>query len=246
MYLGNDGGIWRTDDAEALTITWTNLNDSLLTLTQFYPSISINTSSPSIAFAGTQDNGSQNYQGGVSWVDNHQCGDGGSTAVDAVVPSTVYIGCATGYPVNASYQNGTVGTFSPAVNGIDPTDPSDFIPPLATDPNTANLLYFGTTKIYQSFDAANTWMPRSRAAGLRSRRLADSNRGRAGEFQRCLHRIKRWGSLCRANRYHAVCLLPSRRVPHRAARGNRHRNRSLRSHWKHRLCCAFGIFFQWH
>ncbi|MGC2670952.1 MAG: IPT/TIG domain-containing protein [Candidatus Acidiferrum sp.] len=157
MYLGNDGGIWRTDDAEALTIAWTNLNDSLLTLTQFYPSISINTSSPSIAFAGTQDNGSQNYQGGVSWVDNHQCGDGGSTAVDAVVPSTVYIGCATGYPVNASYQNGTVGTFSPAVNGIDPTDPSDFIPPLATDPNTANLLYFGTTRIYQSFDAANTW-----------------------------------------------------------------------------------------
>ena len=90
-------------------------------------------------------------------VDNQQCGDGGSTAVDAVVPSTVYIGCATGYPVNASYQNGTVGTFSPAVNGIDPTDPSDFIPPLATDPNTANLLYFGTTRIYQSFDAANTW-----------------------------------------------------------------------------------------
>jgi len=157
LYLGNDGGIWRTDDAEASTITWANLNDSLLTLTQFYPSISINTSSPSIAFAGTQDNGSQNYQGGVSWVDNNLCGDGASTAVDAVVPSTVYIGCATGYQVNASYQNGAVGTFSPAVNGVDPADTANFVPPLATDPNTANLLYFGTTKIYQSFDAANTW-----------------------------------------------------------------------------------------
>jgi hypothetical protein len=157
LYLGNDGGIWRTDDAEASTISWTNLNDSLLTLTQFYPSISINTSSPSIAFAGTQDNGSQNYQGGVGWVDNHLCGDGASTAVDPLVPSTVYIGCATGFPVNASYQNGTIGTFSPAVNGIDPTDAADFIPPIATDPNTPNLLYFGTTRIYQSFDAANTW-----------------------------------------------------------------------------------------
>jgi hypothetical protein len=157
LYLGNDGGIWRTDDAEAATITWTNLNDSLLTLTQFYPSISINPSSPSIAFAGTQDNGSQNYQGGVAWADNKLCGDGASTAVDAVVPSTVYIGCATGFQVNASYQNGAAGTFSPAVNGIDANDVSDFIPPLATDPNTANLLYFGTTKIYQSFDAANTW-----------------------------------------------------------------------------------------
>ena len=157
LYLGNDGGMWRTDDAEAATISWTNLNDSLLTLTQFYPSISINPSSPSIAYAGTQDNGSQNYQGGVSWVDNNLCGDGASTAVDGVVPSTVYIGCATGSQVNASYQNGATGTFSPAVNGIDPSDTSSFIPPLATDPNTANVLYFGTTKVYQSFDAANTW-----------------------------------------------------------------------------------------
>jgi len=157
LYLGNDGGIWRTDDAEAATIAWTNLNDSLLTLTQFYPSISINPSSPSIAYAGTQDNGSQNYQGGVSWVDNNLCGDGASTAVDAAVPSTVYIGCATGYQVNASYQNGAAGTFSPAVNGINPSDAADFIPPLITDPNTANVLYFGTNLVYQSQDAANSW-----------------------------------------------------------------------------------------
>lgn len=157
LYIGNDGGMWRTDDAEAATISWTNLNDSLLTLTQFYPSISINPSSPSIAYAGTQDNGSQNYQGGVSWVDNNLCGDGASTAVDAVVPSTVYIGCATGFQVNASYQSGAAGTFSPAVSGIDPSDASSFIPPLAADPNTANVLYFGTTRVYQSLDAANTW-----------------------------------------------------------------------------------------
>ena len=157
MYLGNDGGIWRTDDAEASTITWTNLNNPSLTLTQFYPYISINASSPSIAFGGTQDNGSQNYQGGFSWVDNQQCGDGASSAVDLIVPSTVYIGCATGFPVNASYQNGAIGTFSPAVNGINPNDFSSFIPPLVTDPSSANTLYFGTTRVYQSVDAGNTW-----------------------------------------------------------------------------------------
>ncbi len=158
LYLGNDGGIWRTDDAEASTISWTNLNDSLLTLTQFYPSISINTSSSSLAFAGTQDNGSQNYQGGVGWVDNHLCGDGASTAVDPLVPSTVYIGCATGYPINASYQNGSPGTFSPAISGISPNDYSGFIAPLATDPSTPNVVYYGTTKVYQSVDAGNSWV----------------------------------------------------------------------------------------
>lgn len=159
MYLGNDGGIWRTDDAEASAIAWTNLNNPSLTLTQFYPSISIHASAPSIAFGGTQDNGSQNYQGGVGWVDNQLCGDGASTAVDSVVPSTVYVGCATGFPVNASYQNGTLGTFSPAVKGINPADFFSFVPPLVTDPGSANTLYFGTTKVYQSVDAGNTWTP---------------------------------------------------------------------------------------
>src|SRR5207302_978728 len=29
LYLGNDGGLWRSDDAEAPTVTWTNLNQNL-------------------------------------------------------------------------------------------------------------------------------------------------------------------------------------------------------------------------
>ena len=159
MYLGNDGGIWRTDDAEATPVTWTNLNNPGLTLTQFYPFISINASQPAISFGGTQDNGSQNFQGGTAWVDNQQCGDGGTTAVDSVIPSTVYIGCITGFPVNASYQNGAIGTFSPAINGINPNDFIGILPPLATDPSSANVVYFGTTKVYQSVDAGNTWTP---------------------------------------------------------------------------------------
>jgi len=159
VYLGNDGGIWRADDAEASTITWTNLNNPGLTLTQFYPFISVNASQPSISFGGTQDNGSQNFQGGTVWVDNQQCGDGGTTAVDEIIPSTVYIGCITGFPVNASYQNGAIGTFSPAVNGINPNDFFGILPPLVTDPSNANTVYFGTTKVYQSVDAGNTWIP---------------------------------------------------------------------------------------
>ena len=119
-----------------------------------------------------------------------------------VVPSTVYIGCATGFPVNASYQNGAAGTFSPAVNGIDPTDPSDFIPPLATDPNTANVLYFGTHEDLPVLRCGKHMDRAHWAAGLRSRRLADSNRGRAGKFQRRLHRIKRRGSFCHSSRHH--------------------------------------------
>lgn len=157
MYLGNDGGIWRTDDAEAAPVVWTNLNDSTLTLTQFYPALSIHPSSPLIAFAGAQDNGSQIYAGpSTSWTDNQTCGDGTGTAIDNVVPSTVYVACnGTGF--NVSTQNGVAGTFTLVTNGIDPADNSSFVPPLVTDPSTANVLYAGTTKVYQSVNAGNSW-----------------------------------------------------------------------------------------
>jgi photosystem II stability/assembly factor-like uncharacterized protein len=171
LYLGNDGGIWRTDDAEASAVQWTNLNGSTLTLTQFYPMISIHTSTPSIAFGGTQDNSSQQLAIPPSWVTNtgtfqtpsgpvqgEVCGDGTSTAIDPLVPSTVYISCQF-TSVNASYQTGAAGSFFPAVNGIDPTEAAGFVPPLVADPNQANVVYFATTRIYQSQDAANSWTP---------------------------------------------------------------------------------------
>jgi len=157
MYLGNDGGIWRTDDAENATVTWTNLNDSTLTLTQFYPAISIHPSSQEVAFAGAQDNGSQIYAGpSTTWTDNGICGDGTGTAIDNVVPSTVYVTC-NGINIGVSTQNGQPNTFFTAVNGINPSDNSNFVPPLVTDPSTANTLYAGTTKVYQSVNAGNSW-----------------------------------------------------------------------------------------
>jgi photosystem II stability/assembly factor-like uncharacterized protein len=158
LYLGNDGGIWRTDDAEAAVVTWNNLNDSTLTLSQFYPSISMNVSSPQIAYGGTQDNGSQDFLGpSTTWTDNNLCGDGASTAVDAAIPSTVYIGCGTGAQVNVSYQNAAANSFATATNGINQGDNSNFIAPLTADPSQANVAYFGTTKIYQTVDGANSW-----------------------------------------------------------------------------------------
>jgi hypothetical protein len=158
MYLGNDGGIWRTDDAEAATVVWTNLNDSTLTLTQFYPALSIHPSSQAIAFAGAQDNGSQNYAGpSTTWTDNGICGDGTGTGIDNVVPSTVYVDCNGLGGLAVSFQNGMPNTFFTAVKGINPGDNASFVPPLATDPNTSNVLYVGSTKVYQSVNAGNSW-----------------------------------------------------------------------------------------
>lgn len=159
MYLGNDGGIWRTDNAEATPVVWTNLNDSLLTLTQFYPALSIHPSSQGIAFAGAQDNGCQIYNQAVTgntWTDNGVCGDGTGTAIDNQIPSTLYI-TFNGNNIEVSTQVGQIGTYVPAVNGINPADNSNFVPPLVTDPSTANLVYTGTTKVYQSTNTGTSW-----------------------------------------------------------------------------------------
>src|SRR5215472_16995793 len=157
MYLGNDGGIWRTEDAEATTVAWTNLNDSLLTLTQFYPALSIHPSSQAIAFAGTQDNGSQIYAGpSTAWTDDQRCGDGTGTTIDNVIPSTVFVTC-NGDNVAVSFANGGAGSYVSAANGINPADNSNFVPPLVTDSGVANTAYLGTTKVYQTVTAGTSW-----------------------------------------------------------------------------------------
>jgi hypothetical protein len=158
LYLGNDGGLWRTDDAEASTVTWTNLNQNL-TLTQFYPNLSVNPSNPTIAFGGAQDNGSQVFQGNPNWT-NTKCGDGGQTAVDFQVPTSVYITCQF-IRLFFSPSGGTdLNSYVPIGGGINPngTDSVDFIPPIATDPSTPGRVYFGTDHVYQSSDNGNTFI----------------------------------------------------------------------------------------
>ncbi len=159
MYMGNDGGMWRTDDAEAATVTWTNINGNLQ-LSQFYPSLSIHPSNASFGFAGTQDNGSQNYTGSPTWDDNLSCGDGGWTTIDPVIPSTVYVNCQfisiQKSVVNGSLVGGSTSFFF-ALNGIDFNDDVNFIPPLVLDAASPQRLYFGTSRVWQTTDGANNW-----------------------------------------------------------------------------------------
>jgi hypothetical protein len=158
VYLGNDGGLWRSDDAEAATVAWMNLNQNL-SLTQFYPGLSFSSANPNILFGGAQDNGSQFYNGSQSWVDNGQCGDGGETTVDPNIPTVVYATCQN-ININVSPSGGQdPNSFAVAINGINPngTDAVNFIPPIAADASTAGRAYFGTDHVYQTNDFGLTW-----------------------------------------------------------------------------------------
>jgi uncharacterized repeat protein (TIGR01451 family) len=156
LYVGCDGGPWSTEDAANQNINWTNLT-ATLAITQFYPGLSINPSNVSLAFAGSQDQGVQQYSGSQIWTTVQPC-DGGWTAIDPNVTNNVYIVCETGTVQILKSINGG-GTFAAAQTGINGADRVAFIPPMVLDHSNPQNLYFGTHRIYQTTNGAASWTP---------------------------------------------------------------------------------------
>lgn len=157
LYVGDDGGTWVTSDVDSMVVNWTALN-SPLAITQFYKGLSISPSSVNTTFGGTQDNGTQQYSGSLTW-DQVICGDGGATAIDPVQPNNVYAVCIanTGPTVYKSTSGGSVRTFVTAEAGIVTTDRAFFGETLVIDPANSQTLYFGSYRVYQSIDGAQSW-----------------------------------------------------------------------------------------
>ena len=154
LYLGNDGGAYSTTPITATNPTFNQLN-ATLSLTQMYPGLSIDPANVAHAIGGTQDNGTVLYTGSLAWNDV-TCGDGGYTAIDAMIPSTMYATCPQ-INIQKSTSSGTAGTWNAAQNGVNTADRVDFIPPLIMDPAQSNTLYFGTFRVYQTTNGASTW-----------------------------------------------------------------------------------------
>lgn len=174
VFVGNDGGVWGSNTPNG-ALSWVNLNGptttstGALNITQFYPGVSIHPSNPAFAIGGTQDNDVQVDQAylpgtGLLWQGAGLGCDGGYTAIDLAIPSTSYGECeylpgAPGFPIIAFTFNGDgiLGNGFLANLGIDNTDRGSFIPPLVMDPTNTLTLYFGTCRVWQTKDGANTW-----------------------------------------------------------------------------------------
>jgi hypothetical protein len=172
MYVGNDGGVWKTTQPTLAgtppTGFWTNLNQNL-DITQFYPGVSIHPSNTGFSMGGTQDNDVQIYQGFTGppllWQSAQIGCDGGFTAIDFTNPSTSFGECEylpnIGFPfpiiLTTFNGDGILGNGFLANSGIDPADRGSFIPPLVMDPNTSTTLYFGTCSVWASKDGGNSW-----------------------------------------------------------------------------------------
>ena len=178
MFVGNDGGVWASQDVFNPATNpggehWADLNtnagqaNASLNLSQFYPGVSIHPASDQVIYGGTQGNDVQQFSGSLAWSDTLACPyDGGYTAIDQQVPSTIYAACSYLQgpgTLNKNVLNGAPGDDGvnwAAIdenNGINFSDNADFIPPFVIDLSNDQNLYFGTYRIYQTTNAGGSW-----------------------------------------------------------------------------------------
>ena len=200
MFVGNDGGLYRTTDAIAPVrtgtavcsgsgsgfLTFTSLNSSY-SVTQFYNGVPY--PNGSTYFGGTQDNGTvrgSDADGPNGWR-SLQGGDGGYVAVDPTNTNTIYT-----EQINISIQKSTDGgvTFNDATSGID--DLGLFISPFIMDPTNSHRLWTGGSILWRTSDSATTWTQASSKLGCCVSSIAvspvNANNVLAGTISGVIHR----------------------------------------------------------
>ncbi|MCP4410594.1 MAG: hypothetical protein GY807_23205 [Gammaproteobacteria bacterium] len=169
MFVGNDGGVFRTDDALAATATglqapcdpsnasaqaWTSLNNGY-GVTQFYHGAVY--PDGLTYFGGTQDNGTirgSQVAGVNAWSEIHG-GDGGFVAVDPNNTQILFAELGGGL-IQKSTDGGSV--FAPASIGItESTNNFLFIAPFEMDPGNSNILWTGGAFMWRTTNQAESW-----------------------------------------------------------------------------------------
>lgn len=169
MFVGNDGGIFKTTTARGTTTTnvcdpdvpaaltgrWTDLNNNY-GVTQFYHGLPYPGPDGGNTFiGGAQDNGTLRGSTalGINGWQMIQGGDGGYVAVDFSNSNTVYAE-TTGLSI-AKSTNGGAG-FGPATSGITNSG-FQFITPFMMSPNNSQILWTGGAQMWRTVNGASNW-----------------------------------------------------------------------------------------
>ncbi len=175
MFIGNDGGIFRTDNAVGgttatgptgpcntgnSTLVWTALNNNY-GATQFYDGAIY--PDGKTYFGGAQDNGTNRGSdaGGVNGWTRIYGGDGGSVAVDPTNTNVLWAE-TTHLSLVKSTDGG--GNFADEINGItESTDNFGFIAPFAMDPANPARLWTAGRSAWRTVDGGANWTAASSA-----------------------------------------------------------------------------------
>ena len=154
VYLGNDGGVYVSNDAGA---NWDRISEAL-PISQFYE-IGIDQSRPYRVYGGTQDNGSLGAFGESGWARDWMRilgGDGFHTVVDPSVPNFVYAESQYGRTSRLTVTDPDNIRTRYISRTPDQADPGPWSTPLAIGESTG-ALYTGRSFIWRTLDRGNTW-----------------------------------------------------------------------------------------
>lgn len=156
IWAGNDGGVFRSDNAGE---SWIHCNRDLATLQ--YMSISLHPQWEAVILGGTQDNGTHRYSGNPAW-EFSDVGDGGFTAIDPGNPTRMY----HGFTRSTFYRSDQAGKIGSWILKTGPLAGSsvEFYPPFTLDPSDPTVCYFGENRLWRSpasapgsAGSADTW-----------------------------------------------------------------------------------------
>lgn len=201
LYVGNDGGVFRTTNALSPTekgetagcdpargrVAWTGLNRDYGSI-QFY--YGVPRADGASYLGGTQDNGvvlGNDVQGRNAWR-MLISGDGDYVAADPEDPNILYIHVRGSASILKSVDGGA--TFTAANAGL-----TGGLGQFLIDPSKAKRLWYAAGRVWRSEDGATTWTPASKDHGEISGSAStlavspvDSNRVLAGTGNGWIHR----------------------------------------------------------
>ena len=158
--LGNDGGLNLSWDGGE---TWTKVNN--LPVGQV-TTIAVDSAEPYNVVCGLQDNGvmrgPSTYVAGKSpreaWKSIHG-GDGSWVEIDPKDPNLVYTASQFGHATRVNVKTGERTRFRPRQALGEPALRYNWVTPFVLSPHSRNVLWFGTQKLWRSFDRGETWAP---------------------------------------------------------------------------------------
>lgn len=158
VVLGNDGGLnlsWNGGRS------WAKVNN--LPVGQV-TTIAVDSAEPYNVLVGMQDNGvwrgPSTYVAGKTSPDAWKPvigGDGSFIEVDPTDPSLVYTASQFGNAVRVNLKTGERTRFRPRHALGEPALRYNWVTPFLLSPHSPNVLWFGTQKLFRSFDRGETW-----------------------------------------------------------------------------------------
>jgi len=150
IFEGNDGGLYVSGNYGS---SWLKINN--LPITQFY-AIDIDYLKPERIYGGTQDNNTiRTRTGAVNDWEAILGGDGMYTLVDYTNSNIIY----AEYQWGNLYRSNNGGNNMIDIGQNWENERTNWSSPLAMHPEDPSILYFGTYRIWKTFDRGNSWTP---------------------------------------------------------------------------------------